>query len=144
MPVTGAKEVSTALRRAPNLVRAEVRQAVAEIAERILRDMRSFVPVDTGELRAGLDKAFSESGLSARIGLVTAQAASDLFYARFIELGTVGGQVTYRRAGSQTRHVMNVPARPATPFMDPALRANRPELERRIWQAIEEGLRAAG
>ena len=142
MPVRGAKEVATALREAPNAVRRELAAVVAEIADLILRDMVGLVRKDTGGLAQALDKVFSESGLSARIGLVTAKAAADFFYARFLELGTKGGEVRYRRRGQGARwHTMQVPARPATPFMQPSLDMNRDDLERLVWEAIREGLR---
>lgn len=143
MAVTGAKEVAAALRAAPNAVREELREVIAQIAERILRDMVTFVPKDTGELARALAVAFSESGLAARVGLVTERAAADFFYARFLELGTKGGEASYRRAGSSERHSMTVPARPATPFMQPALDLNRDDLERLVWEAIREALRRA-
>ena len=143
MPVKGADKLKAAFRRMPDAVREDVEEAIQRAADLILEDMKRFVPRDTGDLAAALAKVATESGLGALIGLPTQELANDYFYARFIEEGTKGGTVNYRRKGGPQVHTMNVPARPATPFMAPALDVNREDIERLLRTAIQTGINRA-
>lgn len=143
MPVTGTQKVVAAIRRIPAAVREEVEAAIVQAADLVLRDMQSLAPKDTGALAAALTKAIGESGLSARIGLPTDVLASDFYYARFLEFGTKGGEVSYRRRGSPKSYVMRVPARAPRPFMGPALDLNREQIEALIRDAVTRGMERA-
>lgn len=136
MPVTGGRQTAAALNRIPQRARAEIELAIEQIADQILADMKQFAPRDTGQLATALTRVLENDGLKARVGLPTELLANDYFYARFIELGTKGGEVQFRRAGSSKRHTMTVPARPARPFMEPALNINRDDLINAIRAAL--------
>jgi hypothetical protein len=147
MPVTGGREVAAALRALPRAVEARVAEALEDAAGIVLQDMKARTPRDAanpGKHAAdGLTVIFSDSGLQARIGLPTAELASQYFWFRFLDLGTAGGEVTYRRADAPGKlFTMRVPARPALRIREVALDGNLPEVERLIRAAIAEGLRA--
>ena len=141
MTVRGGSAVAAALRLYPARLRSRLEDAISEAAELLLADMRRRVPRDSGALARALVTAMSESGLAAHIGLPTRRLPSRYFYARFIEAGTKGGQVTYRRRGSAKIHTMNVPFRAARPFMRPALDLNRAAVERMIRDAVANTIR---
>lgn len=143
MTVTGGKQVTAAFRRMPARVRERVEQAIEDTADQILADMKRMAPRDTGQLAAALTRSIEEGGLSARVGLPTDALASDFFYARFIELGTKGGEKTYRNRRSGKRVSVTVPAQPARPFMAPALDINRDDLIAAIREAVRQGMRGA-
>ena len=145
MPVRGSKAVSAALRRAGPLVRQYVGDALEDAGEGVLQDMRLLAPRDTGVMAASLTMLRSDietDWLRVAIGLPTDRLANDYFYARFVEFGTKGGEVT-ARSKTGRRYKMRVPARPARPFMGPAVTMNRDDLDRDVRTAIAAALRAA-
>ena len=147
MPVTGADRVIAAFRRAPETVRQRIKDALPDAAAPILDDMRALTPVDAANpgphARDGLTMIVDDDGMTVRIGLPTADLASDYFWFRFLDGGTAGGEVTYRKAGSTTPHTMQVPARPALRIRERALDGNVDEVNRMLRAAIVDGLRAA-
>ena len=144
MPVEGADRVIAAFRRAPQAVRDRMKDALPDAAAPILNDMRFMTPVDPANpgphARDGLVLIVDDDGLTVRIGLPTAALASEYFWFRFLDGGTAGGEVTYRRAGSTTLHTMRVPARPALNIRQRALDGNLAEVERTLRAAIVAGL----
>lgn len=58
----------------------EAHDYLEHVASEILEDAKAYVPVDTGDLRADLDKEVT--GLTAHIG------AKTLVYSVYVELGT--------------------------------------------------------
>lgn len=144
--VVGSDKLIAALNRMPKQVEAHVKEAIEAAAAQILLDMQAFTPQDpnsTDHARDALAVAFEESGLAARIGLPTATKAQEYFWFRFLDGGTKGGQVSYRRAGSTTRHTMTVPSRPALRIRERALDMNRDDIERLMKEAIMQALRGA-
>ena len=131
----GVGKLRRTLRRLGPEATKDIRKPIERGADFILGDMLSLVPKDSGDLARALDRRIARDGLTARIGLVTPSKQRDLFYARFVEFGTKGGQVTARRAGGLP-YTMNVPARPATPFMQPAFDLNRAQIVRETQTAI--------
>jgi HK97 gp10 family phage protein len=125
----GVTKLRRTLRRIDPDITREVREEVERVTERILADMQSMVPKDTGDLAAALDKRVARDGLTARVGLVTKAKQRDFFYARFIEFGTKEGKGPHPQE--------------ARPFMQPAFDVNETEAKRRITQAINDALRRA-
>lgn len=131
----GVNRLRRTLRRIDPDARRLVQKAVADGAEAIRQDARALVPRDTGDLARGIDVALGRDGLTAQIGISPGggkkrrAARADLFYARFIEFGTKGGN--------------GQPARPARPFMGPAFDLNRTYVLDRMAEAIGKALRIA-
>ena len=143
MPVVGAREAAARIRAIPAAVRREIEEAVEQVADQILADMKGLVPRDSAALAAALTTASIEGGLGYRIGLPTEALARQFFYARFLEEGTKGGLVSFRKSGSAVPHTMRVPSRPRRPFMEPALDAGKRDLIAAIGRAMEAGFRRA-
>lgn len=146
MAVKGGKEAAAKLAAIPAVVRDRIEDALREGAEAILTDMRLMTPRDSsnpGPHAADmLTMIVSDDGLKIDIGLPTNQLAQDAFWFRFLDSGTKGGQVTYRRAGSANLHTMTVPARPALRIRDRALDGNLAEVRRLVALAIQSGIDA--
>ena len=144
MPVEGADRVIAAFRRFPQAVRDRMKDALPDAAAPILNDMRVLTPVDGNNpgphARDGLAMIVDDDGLAVRIGLPNPQLASQYFWFRYLDGGTAGGEVTYRRAGSTTLHTMRVPARPALNIRQRALDGNLAEIDRTLRAAIVAGL----
>lgn len=145
MAVTGADRVIAAFRRAPELVRQRIQDALPRAAQPVFDDMRAFTPIDPASpgahARDGLTMIVEDDGLKVSIGLPTVALASEYFWFRFLDGGTAGGEVSYRKAGSATLHTMRVPSRPAFRIRERALDGNIDEVERLLRQAILDGLR---
>ncbi|MFX4223537.1 MAG: HK97 gp10 family phage protein [Thalassobaculum sp.] len=86
----GIGKLRRTLRRIDGEAQRELREAVDEGAEAILRDMQLLVPKRTGALARLLAKRVARDGLTARVGLVTKKAQRDGFYFRFLDAGTKG------------------------------------------------------
>ncbi|RCK40492.1 hypothetical protein [Thalassospira xiamenensis] len=144
MPVTGTKEVVAALQHGiPSRIRENVEEALHKAAQLVLFDMEALTPIDASNpgphARDGLTILAGDGGLSYDIGLPTRDLAEDHFWFRFLDGGTKGGEVSYRRNGR--RFTMRVPKRPALRILERAMDGNRDEIERLIVQAIREALR---
>lgn len=147
MPVTGGKEAAALLRAIPAAVELRVKFALEQAALIVLEDMRALTPRDPANpgphARDGLTIRMAENGLRADIGLPTAGLASDYFWFRFLDGGTQGGEVTFRRRGGVQLFTMTVPARPALRIRERALEGNLGEVDRLVRAAVAEGLQAA-
>lgn len=133
----------------------EVKVAMQDGADRILESMREFVPKDTGEGAAALSAFVSKSGLDAQIGLRGKKANRKYYYLRFIEYGTKG-YTEGKRSGGRNKRATNksdgksffgkypdIPARPAHPWLRPALDVNREFVLANIRAAVARTLRKA-
>ena len=111
----------------------------------VLQDMKNLTPrdaVNPGSHAAdGLTIEYEKDGLRARIGLPTYELESKYFWFKFLDGGTAGGEVTYRKNGA--RFTMQVPARPALRIRERAKDGKIAEVERMVREAIAEGLRQA-
>ena len=109
--------------------RAELRDEMEKIAQRIAGSMLERVPQRSGNLRNLIDYRVAKSGLTARIGYVTPKDRRDAFYARFLEFGTKG----YAPRG--------IPPLAAQPFIQPAFDAYKnifiAEAAKAVRQALE-------
>ena len=133
----------------------EVKVAMQDGADRILESMREFVPKDTGEGAAALSAFVSKSGLDAQIGLRGKKANRKYYYLRFIEYGTKG-YTEGKRSGGRNKRVTNksdgksffgkypdIPARPAHPWLRPALDVNREFVLANLRAAVNRTLKKA-
>lgn len=145
MPVTGAKEVVAALSiRLPARLREYVEDALKQASFLVLQDMKALTPIDGSNpgphAADGLTVVFDDQGLRSYVGLPNSDLSEKYFWFRFLDDGTKGGEVRYRRDG-QIR-TMNVPARPAMRIRERAIDGNREEIERLIVEAINRALRS--
>ncbi|EIM16123.1 phage protein, HK97 gp10 family [Pseudomonas chlororaphis O6] len=124
-------------------------------ANRILETQRQLIPKDTGEAAAALKVYVSPSGLDAQIGIRGKRDNRKFFYLRFIEYGTKG-YIGNKRAGNRNRQAKNksdgqnffgkhpdIPARPAHPWLRPAMQVNREYVMANIEAAVRRTLRKA-
>ena len=141
------------LKEFPDKVDLYLKPVMQLAAQKILSDMQRLIPEDSGKGRAALTAFVSKNGLDAKVGLNGKRAFNKAFYLYFIEYGTkgysgeiyrrqdasaVGGTHTHNRSAKKDRPVKNktdgahwfgkypdIPARPAHPFIRPALDLNR-------------------
>jgi len=133
----------------------ELKPAMEIAANRILESQRQLIPKDTGAAAAALKVYVSPSGLDAQIGIRGKRDNRRFFYLRFIEYGTKG-YTGDKRAGNRNRRVTNksdgqnffgkhpdIPARPAHPWLRPAMDVNREYVMADIEAAVQRTLRKA-
>ena len=133
----------------------ELKPAMEAAANRILESQRQLIPKDTGAAAAALKVYVSPSGLDAQIGIRGKRDNRRFFYLRFIEYGTKG-YTGDKRAGNRNRRVTNksdgqnffgkhpdIPARPAHPWLRPAMDVNREYVMADIEAAVQRTLRKA-
>lgn len=118
--VRGVNKLRRTLKRMGPEATAEVREALADGAEKILQSAKDRVPVDTGNLQQLLSAKSSGDGMSARIGLRGKRANRRAFYGRFIEFGTK--------------------IRAARPFLVPAFEQNKDGIVARLRVALDRVL----
>ncbi|POF89366.1 HK97-gp10 family putative phage morphogenesis protein [Pseudomonas putida] len=138
----------------------ELRPTMQKCADRILGTMQQLIPKDTGAAAGALTAYISKSGLDAEIGLRGKRINRQFFYMRFIEFGTKG-YTGGKRAGDRNQRVSNksdgahffgkypdIPARPAHPWLRPALQVNREfvmaEIEAAVSRTLIKASRGAG
>ncbi|MDD1150403.1 HK97 gp10 family phage protein [Pseudomonas sp. TNT2022 ID357] len=115
----------------------ELVPVMQESANQILATMRQLVPRDTGAAAGALKAFVSKSGLDAQIGLRGKKDNRRFFYLKFLEYGTKGYSGG-KRSGNRSRRDTNksdgasffgkypdIPARPAHPWLRPAIDVNR-------------------
>lgn len=133
----------------------ELKPAMEIAANRILESQRQLIPKDTGAAAAALKVYVSPSGLDAQIGIRGKRDSRRFFYLRFLEYGTKG-YTGDKRAGNRNRRVTNksdgqnffgkhpdIPARPAHPWLRPAMDVNREYVMADIEAAVQRTLRKA-
>lgn len=117
--VKGAGRLRRTLRSLPSEITAEVGEAIAQVAEAMLADMKAAVPVRTGNLKEKLRVAVAKNGLSARIGTFGGKGQRAA-HAHLVEFGTASGP---RKSPSGA--TVNHPGTKAQPYMLPAYRKHR-------------------
>jgi HK97 gp10 family phage protein len=121
--IRGAASLRRVLRQAPADMAEGVRSAIKAGSEAVLSDMLANVPRDSGDLAEVTKIKASRDGMSARIGPGVA-GKRDMkkagWRAHFAEFGT-------QKMGAQ-------------PFVRPALRRNRAEVESGISKGISSAL----
>ena len=140
--VTGMAGLRARFGRAAQLVQDELVAQLEREAEKVVRDMKALVPVDTGALRNSINWTWGDAPAgSVTIGKVRGSSyeriaitiyagtrdkslgSADAFYARFQEFGT-------RKMA-------------ANPFFYPAWRANRARVKTNITRAIRRAMKKA-
>lgn len=133
----------------------ELRPEMERAANRILASMQELIPRDTGAAASALKVYVAPSGLDAQIGIRGKRDNRRFFYMRFIEYGTKGYSGG-KRAGDRNRRESNksdgthffgkypkIPARPAHPWLRPAMQVNREFVLENIKAAVNRTLRRA-
>lgn len=154
--IVGGAKFRRALKRLPADCRDEVAEALDTSIKLVQQTAAALAPVDTGVLRAALLSRRAvgkrDKGLRVEFGLRTKALQRKAFYAPFVEYGTKGytagswrtsgkdqlGRQKYKRVRKQ------VAARPARPFMRPALDLNLPKVRRLVNGAVRSAIRRAG
>ena len=134
--LVGGQKMTAVLRRLPATVQQEVATGIDRSIRRVQRTPIMLVPKRTSNLakvlaaKAAIGKR--KKGLEAEFGFRTKRLAKKGWYAHFVEYGTKGytpGQARFSgfgKRGPRYRIVRKpVPARPAQPFLRPALEMNR-------------------
>lgn len=134
MGVSGSDAVRRQLTAVSDEVKAAVRQEIRQGAEDILAEMKRLTPVDASSggphVRDALRIDYAADGLKAQIGLPSDAEVEAYFWFRFLNDGTKGGTVAYRRGGK--RYAMTVPKRAALRILERAVNAKKAPIISRI------------
>ena len=133
----------------------EIKPSMQQAAGRVLKTMQELIPKNTGAAAAALTAFVSASGLDAQIGIRGKKDNRRFYYLKFLEYGTKG-YVGGKRAGNRNRRATNktdgthffgknpdIPARPAHPWLRPAIQVNRDYVLADIEAAVQRTLRKA-
>ena len=150
--MSGDFKLRRTLRRIHTTMDNELVPAMQEAADKVLATMKQLVPRDTGASAAGLKVFVSKSGLDAEIGIRGKKDMRRFFYLKFLEYGTKG-YTDKKRAGGRNRQNRNksdgstfygkypdIPARPAHPWLRPAMDVNRDFVMANIQAAVARTL----
>lgn len=122
-----------------------VAKAMEKAAQRIVDDMKSLVPLQSGDLQDSIGWTWGEAPrgsikFSSVISgqKITIYAGNEkAYYARFVEFGTAPHEIGGRFRGAQH------PGTSPQPFFFSAFRANRKETKLEIQKAIRAAVREA-
>lgn len=137
------------LRRLLKETESGLRPAMQDSMNKLQKEMQRRAPNDTGNLKETITAYVSKDGTKGEVGFRGKKGKRQAFYARFIEFGTKGHQVsTYKKQvlsdGSNTFGTKAyIPPLPARPFIDPSWQAMKPEIVNRITKAINEAIKTA-
>ncbi len=153
--VLGGARVRRALKRLPAEIRGDVAKALKLSVAAVQATAIRLAPVDTGNLREALADpraiGIRDAGMRVEFGFRTKAIQRKAFYAPFVEFGTKGYQAGDHRRSGTDRHGRQlykrvrrfVPARPAQPFMRPALDMNLPTIRRLINHEVRRAVARA-
>lgn len=141
----GLPQLKAKLKRLKEDTADDIRPVMAAAADMIVTDMRSYAPVDQGDLRESIGWTWGDAprgsfSTSAQIGSnrITIFAGNEkAFYARWVEFGTGPRENAGLFAG--TTHPGTAPQ----PFFFPAYRANRKKVKKMMRDAIRAAVRKA-
>lgn len=139
--ITGGAKLRRLLRQLPEVIKAEVKDAVAEAAQDIFRDAAAHIPEPgahpyaTGELKKKFTVRISRDGLQARVGSWGRRRARHI---HLVEFGAAPHDIPMPD-GTVIHH----PGARAQPFLFPAYKANRARSIRRIRAAVRAALEKA-
>lgn len=153
--VIGDFKLRRTLRNIHQTMDNQLRPAMQKSADQILETMRELIPRDTGAAAEALEAFVARSGLDAQVGIRGKKNNRKFFYLKFIEYGTKG-YTGGKRAGNRNRRdtvktdgthwfgkYPDIPARPAHPWLRPAIQVNREVVLANIAGAINETLQRA-
>ncbi|WP_413207030.1 HK97 gp10 family phage protein [Rhodospirillum sp. A1_3_36] len=156
------------MRRLPNEIRDEVKEAIADSAEAVRLDIIANAPEDEGDLKRSVAAKFSSDKLAVYVGpgargamiqsrrtgspfatrtdtgkkKISPSARKDLmqfFKAYWLERGTRGGTITEWN-GQTLEHPITIPPLPALRFIERAWDGNREWAKQRINAAVRNAL----
>lgn len=149
--ISGAEELRKKMRRFPAVAEAQIRQALEQNADELVKLAKSIVPVDDGVLQASIGWTYGDppkgsfalatvkapSGSRASNLLITVYAGNErAFYARWVEFGSRPHVNGGRFAGTQH------PGTRATGFFFGSFRALRKRMKGRTQRAIRAAANA--
>lgn len=102
-------------------VEPQVAAALADSAKIVQQRIKQYAPVDDGDLRESIEMARASDRMTKAGANVRYKVFTDLFYSKWVELGTKN--------------------RKATPFFFPAYRVERKGVRRRVNKAIRDAIR---
>ncbi|SEO42714.1 MULTISPECIES: HK97-gp10 family putative phage morphogenesis protein [Pseudomonas] len=153
--VIGDFKLRRTLRNIHQTMDNQLRPAMQKSADQILETMRELIPRDTGAAAEALEAFVARSGLDAQVGIRGKKNNRKFFYLKFIEYGTKG-YTGGKRSGNRNRRDTvktdgthwfgkhpDIPARPAHPWLRPAIQVNREVVLANIAGAINETLQRA-
>lgn len=160
--VLGLARLEKKLKRLPAATLVEIRGAMEESAEAVVRLAKSLCPVDKGDLRDSIGWTWgapprgsitlgkiARSALGKDLTLTIFAGNDTAFYARWVEFGTAphslaqGADISRgKRQGGGDQH----PGATAQPFFYPAWRAEKKGVRRNVRKAVRSAARkvAAG
>tara|TARA_R110002072_G_scaffold100778_3_gene222008 strand:- start:972 stop:1397 length:426 start_codon:yes stop_codon:yes gene_type:complete len=132
----------------PKEITVSVRKGVEDSAQAIYMDAQALVPRDEGDLGAAMGIRIRGDRLGASVGYWEKGNKKRWLLAgwraHFTEFGTKGYKAgdTRKAKGSKTtaKITKDIPARPARPFLGPALKKNIKFITRRLGKAVDEAL----
>lgn len=140
----------TKLRRILTGVDSGIRPAMQDSANKLQKDVISYIPRNTGNLEDLVTSYVSPSGLIAEVGLRGKKAKARGFYLRFLEFGTKGHKI---KVGAKKKVLSdgentfgteaNIPPLPARPVLGPAWDANKPAIIARVNKVINDAIKKA-
>lgn len=147
--IEGAEALKRKLRRFPAMVEAQIRKALEQNADELVKLARSIVPIEDGDLRDSIGWTYGEppkgsfaigevKGQAGRQGntRITVYAGNEkAFYARWVEFGT--------KPHAQPKRGATHPGTRATGFFFGSYRALRRRMKSRTTRAINKAARAA-
>ena len=149
--VLGKDRLLRKLRAFPPRAEAAVRKAMEQSADAVVAQMKSLVPVGSGDLQMSISWTWGDAPKgSLKIGQIKSASGNmritiyagggDAWYARFVEFGTQAHTAGGKFAGS------TIPAIPAQPFFYVSWRAGKKSAKSRVSRAINKAAKeiAAG
>lgn len=155
--IVGVDALQKKVERLEPAVRARIIEAIQAGGQRLAERAQALAPVEKGVLRRSIKKRSARRGMQARVGILGKKAKQDAFYAPFVHDGTKGGRVrVYKevkgrpftavntrrtRYGSNRPYFeMDVPARPANPFLANAFDLEGPAVRADVRAAVNQAL----
>lgn len=153
LTVTGADDLDKVLSElAPRSAVNILRNTVTKVAAQVRDDAKKRVPVDTGNLKKAIKSRRRRGTRDTVLADVYVDkgnsAKHDGYYWHFVEFGTQGYSVGERRRDSKGQShgkvSRNIPARPAQPFIGPAIEHMQGKVNEvyreEFWRAYEREL----
>ncbi len=166
--LSGVSRVRRVMRRLPDEMTAEVKEAIADSAEAVRLDIIANAPEDEGDLKRSVAAKFSPDKLAVYVGpgargasiqsrrtgspfasrldtgkkKISPSARRDLFQffkAYWLERGTQGGTITHYD-GKKLEEPFTTPPLPALRFIERAWDANKVWAKNRIRTAVSRAL----
>lgn len=130
--VQGVSKLRRLLRKMPDDMTREVKNAVRDSANKLERDMAREAPVDDGDLRDALKSNVSRDGLSARVGYWKKGNLRNWRKA--------GWRAAFTIFGTRGAPEQNIPAQTGNNFVGRVAKRQETEIKNRINKAVDSAL----